>query len=140
MRPERADRGISVRRSDRESMPRMRQIGCCSGQTPPPIAATPYYGCCARGVGSDDALPDRVRGCDARVTVPMAPPTRPYPKLARMTKRKVLMHLQGPHLRCSLLLYLRLKVTERRGDSRMGARARLDSQELAPAEMLLQFK
>lgn len=49
------------------------------------------------------------------------------------------MDLQGPQLRCSLLLYLRLKVTERRGDSRMGARGRFGSQELAPAEMLVQF-
>lgn len=51
--------------------------------------------------------------------------------------RKVLMDLQGSHLRCNLLRYRKSKVTERRGDSRMGVTGRRGSEKLASAEALL---
>ncbi len=50
--------------------------------------------------------------------------------------RRVLIDLQGPDLRCTLLRYRKSKVTERKDHSRMGVTARRESAESAPAEVL----
>lgn len=63
---------------------------------------------------------------------------RPAPRRNRASGfRKVLIDLQGPHLRCNLLLYRQLNVAERKGDSRFGVTGRRRTAKSAPAEVLL---